>query len=273
MCVDSSTTCKKAVKAKGKPKKKAAPKSKSSSDNSKPQGQEAEARIAAYMKEQNRPYSAQNVFDNLHGIVSKTQVQNLMEKLSKEPGSDAEPPLVMKEYGAQKVFLCNQRLFGDCSPESVLELNREVAEVEKRLPTVRGALGKVTAEITQLRGQGELEGKVANNRKRVRELEEKVEHIQRERKKEGVSDLGQKLAEAQAKYGDLHNTLAKRRKLKRSKAILNGLDMSKPIDVPGSLKGQDHSLKCKEGSGNIQSNFISEKVTHLLHTGSKGVAV
>lgn len=45
-------------------------------------------------------------------------------------------------YGAQKVFLCNQRLFGDCSPESVLELNREVAEVEKRLPTVRGALGK-----------------------------------------------------------------------------------------------------------------------------------
>ncbi|EEQ97729.1 conserved hypothetical protein [Perkinsus marinus ATCC 50983] len=236
MCVDSSTTCKKAVKAKGKPKKKAAPKSKSSSDNTKPQGQEAEARIAAYMKEQNRPYSAQNVFDNLHGIVPKTQVQNLMEKLSKEPGSDAEPPLVMKEYGAQKVFLCNQRLFGDCSPESVLELNREVAEVEKRLPTVRGALGKVTAEITQLRGQGELEGKVANNRKRVRELEEKVEHIQRKRKKEGVSDLGQKLAEAQAKsatipstihallfsegmnccylrYGDLHNTLAKRRKL------------------------------------------------------------
>lgn len=50
-----------------------------------------------YMKEQNRPYSAQNVFDNLHGIVPKTQVQNLMEKLSKEPGSDAEPPLVMKE--------------------------------------------------------------------------------------------------------------------------------------------------------------------------------
>lgn len=67
-------------------------------------------------------------------------------------------------------------------------------------------------------------------------MEEKVEHIQRKRKKEGVSDLGQKLAEAQAKsatipstihallfsegmnccylrYGDLHNTLAKRRKL------------------------------------------------------------
>lgn len=60
---------------------------------------------------------------------------------------------------------------------------------------------------------------------------------------------------------------------KRNKAILNGMDMSKPIDVPRSLKGRDHSLKCKEGSGNIQSNFISEKVTHLLHTGSKGVAV
>lgn len=29
-------------------------------------------------------------------------------------------------------------------------------------------LEAVTAEITQLRGQGELEGKVANNRKRVR---------------------------------------------------------------------------------------------------------
>ncbi|KAF4684157.1 PSMC3 interacting protein [Perkinsus olseni] len=212
MCVVPTST-KKTVKAKGKPKKKAAPKSKGSTEGSKAQGREAETKIATYMKEQNRPYSAQNVFDNLHGVVPKAQVQNLMEKLSKEPGSEGEPPLVMKEYGAQKVFLCNQSLFGDCSPESVLQLNADVAEVEKKLPSVRAALGKVTAEISQLRSQGELEGRVVSSRKRVRELEERVHGIRKEREKAGVSDLGQKLAEAQTKYGDLHNTLAKRRRL------------------------------------------------------------
>ncbi|KAF4726567.1 PSMC3 interacting protein [Perkinsus olseni] len=96
MCVVPTST-KKTVKAKGKPKKKAAPKSKGSTEGSKAQGQEAETKIATYMKEQNRPYSAQNVFDNLHGVVPKAQVQNLMEKLAKEPGSEGEPPLVMKE--------------------------------------------------------------------------------------------------------------------------------------------------------------------------------
>ncbi|KAF4744614.1 PSMC3 interacting protein [Perkinsus olseni] len=198
MCVVPAST-KKTVKAKGKPKKKAAPKSKGSTEGSKAQGREAETKIATYMKEQNRPYSAQNVFDNLHSVVPKAQVQNLMEKLSKEPGSEGEPPLVMKEYGAQKVFLCNQSLFGDCSPESVLQLNADVAEVEKKLPAVRAALGKVTAEISQLRSQGELEGKVMSSRKRVREMEERVDVIRKEREKAGVSDLGHKLAEAQTK--------------------------------------------------------------------------
>ncbi|KAF4661985.1 PSMC3 interacting protein [Perkinsus chesapeaki] len=228
------------------------------------------------MKEQNRPYSAQNVFDNLHGIVPKAQVQNLMEKLSKQ---DENPPLVMKEYGAQKVFLCNQNLFGDCSTESVLKLGGEVADIEKTLPTLRTELSKISSEISHLRSQSELEGKVEANRKRVRELETRIEAIQKERLKAGDAGLEEKLEEARLKFGDLHETVAKRRKLptkpstpqqepvvavknetrkshieelnvKRESAIMSSRSKVGMSEVPRrSFLGHDHLFKYRQRSG------------------------
>ena len=68
-----------------------------------------------YMKEQNRPYSIQNVVDNLHNAYSKKQVTDEMERLA----SDGK--LLCKEYGKQKVYLIDQ---ADCK-----ELNKEEMEV------------------------------------------------------------------------------------------------------------------------------------------------
>ncbi|KAF4716335.1 hypothetical protein FOZ63_028547, partial [Perkinsus olseni] len=79
--IDSEPTTPEALELGEGAAEKAAPKSKGSTEGSKAQGREAETKIATYMKEQNRPYSAQNVFDNLHSVVPKAQVQNLMEKL------------------------------------------------------------------------------------------------------------------------------------------------------------------------------------------------
>jgi hypothetical protein len=61
--------------------------------------------IVDYMFQQNRPYSSQNVFDNLHGAIPKAQTAVLLEKLcsEEEAGEEGYPPLVMKTFGAAKV--------------------------------------------------------------------------------------------------------------------------------------------------------------------------
>eukprot|EP00923_Selenidium_pygospionis_P043080 GHVN01074241.1.p1 GENE.GHVN01074241.1~~GHVN01074241.1.p1 ORF type:complete len:170 (+),score=27.49 GHVN01074241.1:16-525(+) len=55
--------------------------------------EEGESMILDYMLTQNRPYSVQNVFDNLHGRVAKPSVLRIMDALV-ERGK-----LIIKEYG------------------------------------------------------------------------------------------------------------------------------------------------------------------------------
>lgn len=43
---------------------------------------EAYKAINEYMIKQNRPYSLQNVIDNMHGRVKKTQCQKILDELA-----------------------------------------------------------------------------------------------------------------------------------------------------------------------------------------------
>jgi len=53
------------------------------------------------MEKQNRPYSVQNVIDNLHGRIKKVQAQKILDELSDDK------ILVCKEYGKAKIYLIN----------------------------------------------------------------------------------------------------------------------------------------------------------------------
>eukprot|EP00434_Breviolum_minutum_P030260 symbB.v1.2.026766.t1/scaffold2699.1/size140064/1 len=55
-----------------------------------------EGKVLEYMRQQNRPYNSQNVFDNLHGAVPKASVQAIMESLV------TDGKLLLKEYGKIK---------------------------------------------------------------------------------------------------------------------------------------------------------------------------
>ena len=107
--------------------------------------------IVDYMVQQNRPYSSQNVFDNLHGVIPKTQTALLMEKLAEEPGEEGYPPLVMKAFGAAKVnetkiflispfiqvFLANQSRFESMGDDTGVEgLQKRVAELQAELDAI-----------------------------------------------------------------------------------------------------------------------------------------
>ena len=67
--------------------------------------EEARKEIAEYMERQNRPYSVQNIIDNLHGRVKKKQVEKITEGLVEEK------VLTVKEYGKSKIFMINQDIF------------------------------------------------------------------------------------------------------------------------------------------------------------------
>lgn len=119
----------------------------------------AEEVILHYMLEANRPYSGQNVFDNLHGAVpkamvrtagggcaasrrlnhltartaaapsprcSRAQVPRILDKLSSAGGDDAPPPLVAKAFGKANVYWANQAALGGAvEPAQLDELRVE----------------------------------------------------------------------------------------------------------------------------------------------------
>ncbi len=57
------------------------------------------------MREKNRPFSLNNIQDNLHGKVKKAALTKILDKLS-EGGEKSV--LTCKEFGSSKVYLWNQ---------------------------------------------------------------------------------------------------------------------------------------------------------------------
>jgi 26S proteasome regulatory subunit (ATPase 3-interacting protein) len=75
--------------------------------------QEAKKAISEYMIKMNRPFSVQNIIDNMQGRVKKTSAQTILDKLSDEG------VLKCKEYGKAKIYLANQDNFPEVSNEEL----------------------------------------------------------------------------------------------------------------------------------------------------------
>lgn len=80
--------------------------------------------VFQYMYDTNRPYSVQNVFDNLRGAVKKASLQKVMDTLT------AEGRLQMKEFGKAKIYLVNQKLLQEASPEELQQIESEIRDLE-----------------------------------------------------------------------------------------------------------------------------------------------
>eukprot|EP01022_Parablepharisma_sp_SALTPOND_P028409 TRINITY_DN70920_c1_g1_i1.p1 TRINITY_DN70920_c1_g1~~TRINITY_DN70920_c1_g1_i1.p1 ORF type:complete len:325 (+),score=50.82 TRINITY_DN70920_c1_g1_i1:91-1065(+) len=114
---------KKEGKEEGKRKKRTAPKKAGGpAVNS-----EEKDKILAYMKEQNRPYSALNVFDNLHGEIKKADVQKILDSLVK----DGE--VQSKDFGKFVVYLVNQDKMPTVPQEELNNMDKEIDECREKL--------------------------------------------------------------------------------------------------------------------------------------------
>ena len=79
--------------------------------------QEAHTAVSEYMQSQNRPYSLQNVMDNLHGRIPRKICEKVLDDLTKESH------LVCKEFGKAKIYMPNQDNFPETSKSDLAELD------------------------------------------------------------------------------------------------------------------------------------------------------
>ncbi|CBZ52804.1 putative TBPIP domain-containing protein [Neospora caninum Liverpool] len=105
-------------------------------------------RILCYMKEQNRPYNAQIIFDNLQKSIKKADVERILDELTTQ-GS-----LIVKDIGKMKVYMYEQSQFGDkMTPEEmstadgqISALREEIQQLEAEMKVLKATLSRREAE-------------------------------------------------------------------------------------------------------------------------------
>lgn len=79
--------------------------------------------IFAYLKRQNRPYSAIQIHDNLHKRIQKPTVERCLAAMCEQAGG-----LVCKEYGKAKIYFPDQStLASSCSLSEMCELDLTIS--------------------------------------------------------------------------------------------------------------------------------------------------
>lgn len=108
-----------------------------------------EALIYQYMVEQNRPYSFQNILDNLRGQVKKASGQRAADKLV------TDGKLQSKDFGKSRVYLVNQASLPipdqarlDRLDEEIKEKSTALAELKAEVKTMQQSLRDESAEMT-----------------------------------------------------------------------------------------------------------------------------
>ena len=127
-----------------------------------------------YMKSQNRPYSLQNIFDNLHGSIKKGQLGKILDSLVDE-GS-----LIMKEYNS-KIYLFNQdKLEIKVSDADINELQKEIDEKREENKQLREEITSKNNELkilTTTLTDDELKAKIKEMKKELAKMKLKVDDI------------------------------------------------------------------------------------------------
>jgi 26S proteasome regulatory subunit, ATPase 3, interacting protein len=120
--------------------------------------------VWSYMEEQNRPFNATMLFENLHKVVSKPMVTKILEAF------EADGRVSAKLYGKQKIFWANQDNIDVGDAASLAAKDAELKELATRRDELQE---QVKARSAQLRSV-EAQPTDADARASVEELQERV---------------------------------------------------------------------------------------------------
>ena len=105
---------------------------------------ETEVAVFKYMKSQNRPYSALDVFQNLHKKYGKTAIVKAMESLSEKN------KLLEKTYGKSKIYVINQSQFADVNDDELKEIDDKILQLDLSLKDSKSKLAASSSELKSL---------------------------------------------------------------------------------------------------------------------------
>ena len=107
--------------------------------------------IKEYMKLQNRPYSAIQIFDNLHKRIQKSAVEKVLMKLSKEEDkTTSHPVLCEKEYGKAKIYYYNQAQLPSLTASDMSDLVSEVTALNGKLKSLEAQSFEAKTKVEKL---------------------------------------------------------------------------------------------------------------------------
>eukprot|EP01112_Ceratiomyxa_fruticulosa_P006977 TRINITY_DN1796_c0_g1_i1.p1 TRINITY_DN1796_c0_g1~~TRINITY_DN1796_c0_g1_i1.p1 ORF type:complete len:237 (-),score=67.53 TRINITY_DN1796_c0_g1_i1:180-890(-) len=188
------------MSAKGKEKK-----DKEKEKAAKVSDKDAETVVLDYINKQNRPYNAQQIIDNLHGGVGKSQAPRILQAL-------ADKGLIAaKENGKQKIYWKKQE--DEVVDASALnDLDRQVEKLQAEFEQVSGENKQFEVEVKSLTSQLTVEQVEAEIERLTQEnaaLEKKLEGLRNNTVK--ISDQDRKKAET--RYSTMRSQWQKRKRI------------------------------------------------------------
>ncbi|XP_011405098.1 PREDICTED: homologous-pairing protein 2 homolog [Amphimedon queenslandica] len=130
---------------------------------SKAKESEALEKVFKYMKDQNRPYSAGDVFSNMHKEFNKPCVQRVLDQLVSN-GKVKE-----KTYGKQKVYVVDQGLFPVINESEIAKMDDEIRTLQESIAVQESECSAMEAKLSALK-----------NSLTLQEAKEKLEETEKE---------------------------------------------------------------------------------------------
>ena len=136
--------------------------------------QEADDIVRIYMEEKNRPYSVNDIHNNLQQEfnLGKAVVTKALEKLT------IDGIIKEKTNGKQKLYYMNQSLIETVSPEVSKELDKKIEELNSSLQQALGEARNKEAKLSASKRQmtfAEIEAETAVLVKETRVLQDKID--------------------------------------------------------------------------------------------------
>lgn len=122
-----------------------------------------------------RPYSLQQVIDNLGGQIKKAMATKCIDKLE----SDGE--LILKANGKQKLWYRNQADLEVLSKDELKEIDNEIKEIQKDLAAVKSENQKLSSELARIQKAPtteQLETIVEKQREELASKKQKLEKLE-----------------------------------------------------------------------------------------------
>lgn len=101
--------------------------------------------VLRYINEQNKPFNALTIFENLHKEVKKAYVVRILAQLAQEwmlvVQLICSGKIVEKEYGKSKVYFADQSQFPEIDEAEFQKMDQEISALEEEEKSLQSEVG------------------------------------------------------------------------------------------------------------------------------------